>query len=240
MRALIEHSTFDLALLFTGGQYILYSREGRELRPKGITAQTLRLAFVEEPVDSGWLPEGVVRSGTGPAGPFVVKYVSPRCHTLSLVTPRGDAPQAVRVPLPALVFVGLQATYSVWALREEAFSPTAELYRAPLSNVYEDGRICFGSNRPPDVSSQTIGEAWRLFIESPFNADLAGNKSAQHPGDVRAQLQALVDAERYPVDDLVSAAVRRSYFSTSPPIRTVSDMVDYYLLKQELSQENDQ
>lgn len=227
--------------MFANGQYILYRREGKELRAKGVTVQTLRRAFVEEPVDSGWLPEGVIRSGTGRAGPFIVKYIPPSHHVLSLVTPRGrgDSPKPVRVPLPALVFVGLQTTYSVWALREEVFSPLARLYRAPLPNVYEDGRICFGKNRPPEVSSRTIGEAWRLFIESPFNGDLSGNKSAQHPRDVRSQLLALKDVDRYPVDDLVSAARRPGYSSTSLIIETVSDMVDYYLLKKDwVSQEN--
>jgi PRTRC genetic system protein B len=230
-----------MALLFTQGQYLLYTREGGELRAKGVTVQTLRSAFVEEPVDSGWLPEGVIRSGLGPSGPFLVKYIPPRRHTLALGALRGTAVRSVNVPLPALVFAGAQTTYYVWALREEAFSPTADLYRAPLPNVYEDGRICFGSNRPPQVSSQSIGEAWRLFIESPFNGDLAANKSARHSRDVRAQLFALDDVNQYPVDDLLAAARHHPNYFYRTPIRTVSDMVDYLLLNKEPgSQENAQ
>lgn len=235
LRLLIDNSVFDLALIFTGGQYLLYQRQGQELRAKGVSAQALRQAFVQEPVDSGWLPAGVIRSGTGAAGPFVVKYIPPRVQTLSLFKAGGvTPPQLVQVPLPGLVFIGLHTTYSVWALCEETFSPSARLYHAPLPNVYADGRICFGSNRPPEVSAQTIEEAWQLFLTAPFNGDLAASRSRQHPKDVRAQLFALArkKATSYPVDDLVLATHRANVYGAQA-IETVDDLVRVSLLKQD-------
>src|SRR5947209_18586585 len=84
LRHLAAHAEYDAALLFTQGQHVFYYRREGELLSKGVSAQTLRAAFVEEPVDSGWLPEGVVRWGSGQAGTFLVKFIPPGKHTLPL------------------------------------------------------------------------------------------------------------------------------------------------------------
>ncbi len=86
LRHLASHATYEAALLFTQGQYLFYSHHGDALQCKGVSAQTLRAAFVEEPVDSGWLPKEVMRWGSGPAGTFIVKFVPPAIHTLHLST----------------------------------------------------------------------------------------------------------------------------------------------------------
>ena len=76
------------------------------------------------------------------------------------------------------------------------------LYHAPLPNVYNDGKLCFGTNTPPDLNrgeevgkstAQLLQEAWEMFIGSPFNGHLAQDKSKTHPTDVREQLVALGD-----------------------------------------------
>lgn len=239
LRHLVEHAEYDLALLFTQGQYLLYSRVGQELRVKGLAPEVLRAAFVEEPVDSGWLPPGVVRWGSGPAGTFLVRFVPPGRQTLRLVSERGKTPLLITVPLPGLVFAGVnasagggQATYYIWAVAQDTFAPTARLYQAPFPNVYADGHICFGTNRAPEVAWHTLEEAWQLFIASPFNADMASGKSQQYSQDVRRQLCSLEEAQVYPVEDLRRLVQHVSFYSHSPTIETVSDAVAYYLLKE--------
>lgn len=231
LRHLASHATYDAALLFTQGQYLFYSHHGGVLLCKGVSAQTLRAAFVEEPVDSGWLPTGVMRWGSGPAGTFIVKFVAPALHTLHLSTHDPSQPRVICVPLPGLVFAGVHSTYYVWALREDRLVPAATLYRAPLPNVASDGHICFGSNHAPAVSWETLDVAWRLFIDSPFNADMVGGKSVTFAQDVRHQLLALAAAKAtsYPVDDLRPHA---EGFSMSEPaaMQTVEDVVERYLL----------
>jgi Prokaryotic E2 family D len=237
---LIEHEEFDVALLFTRGMYILYCRTGRELIPKGLSPETLRAAFVGEPVDSGWLSPDVKRCGSGPTGPFAVKFIPPGKHTLRLSTGDPSKPLVVSVPLPGLVFAGVntslggtQATYYVWAIQEEEFDPTAALFQVPLTNVYDDGRICFGENHPPKAARETIDRAWRLFIDSLFTGEMAGGKSRQHPQDVRSYLIALNEADRYPVEDLERFERQSGFYPPSPRVKTVSDAVEKYILMEE-------
>src|SRR5271170_5165357 len=101
IRHLAIHAEYEAALLFTRGQYVLYYHSGAELICKGLSAQTLRAAFVEEPVDSGWLPEGVVRWGSGPAGTFMVKYIPPGKQRLHLSTQNPAESLIIAPMLPA-------------------------------------------------------------------------------------------------------------------------------------------
>jgi len=165
IRHLAAHAQYEAALLFTRGQYLLYYHSGAELICKGLSAQTLRAAFIEEPVDSGWLPEGVVRWGSGPAGTFIVKFVPPGKQELHLSIQNPAEPLIITPTLPALVFAGVQSTYYVWALPTGSYYPLTPLCHAPFPNVYPDGHICFGSNRPSAVSWETLDEAWHLFLD---------------------------------------------------------------------------
>jgi PRTRC genetic system protein B len=229
IRYLVEHAQYDAALLFTRGQYILYRRDGAEVACKGVEALTLRTAFVQEPVDSGWLPEGVLRWGSGPAGIFMVKFVPPGKQRIHLGT------QTIEPPLPALLFAGVNRIYYVWALRGKTCDSSAQLFHAPFPNVYSDGRICFGNNRPPQVGEQTFNEAWQLFLTSPFNADMTSGKSQAEPSDVRRQLiqLAVENAKRYPVQDLKPYIGGQSYLVRHKELRTANDVIDHYLLKKE-------
>ncbi len=240
LRYLIEHEEFDVALLFTRGMYILYRRVGQELIPKGLSPATLRAAFVGEPVDSGWLSPDVKRCGSGPTGPFAVKFIPPGKHTLRLGTGDPSQPLEVSVPLPGLVFAGVnaastgtQATYYVWAIQEEEFDPTATLFHAPLTNVYSNGRICFGENHPPEAGRETIDRAWGLFIDSLFTGEMAEGKSRQHPQEVRRLLLTLEQVNRYPVEDLERFERQSGRYPPSPAVQTVSDAVEKYILMEE-------
>jgi len=240
LRHLIEYAEYDLALLFTRGQYVLYSRVGNQLRTKGVSVEALRAAFVEEPVDSGWLPPGVVRWGSGPGGTFLVTFIPPGQHTLHFTTQNVGKTRNVTVALPGLIYAGVNGageeasgTYYVWAIQEAKFDPAARLYHAPFPNVSTgDGRICFGSNTAPPVSWKTIEAAWQLFVDAPFNADMAAFKSRQHPQDVRRQLLSLEGAERYPVSDLRPFEGGAISMHSTPPVQTVSDAINFYFLKE--------
>jgi PRTRC genetic system protein B len=233
IRHLATHAQYNAALLFTHGQYLLYYRRGAEVVCKGLAAESLRAAFLQEPVDSGWLPEGVVRCGSGPAGAFFVKFIPPSKHQLHLSTQDLAEPLVIAPPLPALVFAGVHTTSYVWALQSNHYDPSAPLFHAPFPNVYPDGHICWGSNRPPEISPKTLEETWHLFLSSPFNQDMATGKSQEYSQDVRRQLLVLAQTEApdYPVEDLVSYVIDRPLWTNKPTMRTLNDVVDYYLLK---------
>jgi PRTRC genetic system protein B len=206
----------EAELLFLEGQYLLHwqEREGGE-RFKFLSPETLRLAFGQEPEDSGWLPGGILRWGRGAGGEWLVKYRPPGRHRLVLVGVSGE----LSVPLPGLVFAGAGERYYLWAVKRRPEGPGAPLFQAPLPNIYPGGQICFGENRPPRASTGTFEEAWRLFISSPFNGELAGGKSGRHPGDIRRQWQELALAGRlkYPLRDLVP--LRRPGYSLEEALK---------------------
>ena len=201
-----EHS----ALLFLNGQYALrYLDERAGLQVKWLAPEAVRAAFSRIGVDSGWLPPEVRRWGHTPRGEYAVMFVPAQKHTLRLVnTWEGRVPSKrllkIDVPLPALVFAGIGTTYCLWACRTVP-RPEAAAHVAPLPNVGRDGHICFGDNHPPSAGPDTLTQAWKIFMSSPFNDHLIGDASRAYPRDVREQLLALAEsrADTYPVDDLV-------------------------------------
>ena len=199
-------STIQAELLFIeGGTYIFHYQSGDSSKYKCLSPATLRAAFANTPIDSGWInPEsGIVRWGTGSAGEWTIKFVPPQKHEINLLESKH------LVALPALVFLGLKSDYWVWAIKGSKFDPEADAFHVPLPNVYLHsyqpcGRICWGDNKPPVASPNTIKKAWELFISSPFNKHLSDGKSRAQPSDVRLQLEKAVKRSSYPVKDLVS------------------------------------
>jgi len=195
----------EAALLFVQGQYLLHTREGNVDRVKFLAPASVRQAFTLERIDSGWLPEGVCRWGTGPAGDWMLAYHKPQVYEIQVEMKENRPPRRLKVPLPALAFFGCDDNYYLWALRGVSLEPKAQLYRAPLPNINEHGLICFGSNQRPRVSAASFAEAWRLFLAAPFNDHHADGLSREFPEDVRRQLAKLYRerAKRYPARDLV-------------------------------------
>lgn len=212
------------------GQY-LYQSQGEDgsIRYKFLSPQSVRLAFSQEPVDSGWLPPELCRWGYGPSGAWAVMFVPPAKHSLWLpsvvVSSEGNEARpgeiqaanregeltAVEVTLPGLVFAGVGQNYYLWAVKEDTFTPEALAFHAPLPNVYGDGRICWGSNRVESATAQNLPAAWKLFISSPFNLHLVGGKSKRHPQTVLEEVREIASSpsghksrrRRFPLRDLV-------------------------------------
>jgi hypothetical protein len=218
----------EAEILCFRGQYLLHWEEGGVDHHKLLSAAALQAAFSGQPVDSGWLPSGIVRCGEGTQGRFAVKWVPPGRHTLSVdwVLEAGEEGsrsarrQDLSVPLPGMVFLGVGGTYYVWASNEGSFNPASGVFAAPLPNVYPDGRVCWGSNVPPVASPAAMEDVWRLFIGSPFNADLSAGKSKQFPNDIRGMLaRVAMQEESYPLGDLV----QRSSYVERPTLGSVVD-----------------
>jgi PRTRC genetic system protein B len=196
----------DAAIFFVDGQYAFRSRdEGRD-RLKFIAPSAVRQAFSHEPVDSGWLPAGAVRWGTGSRGDWLAAYRPAARYRLLFAGDGQAGEQRLTVPLPGLVFLGVGAHYYLWAIREDEFMPSAELFHAPLPNAGHTGLICFGANPHPKVAGGGFEAAWKTFVESPFSDHHRGGKSRSFPDDVMGQLLRLAGrgAKTYPRADLVA------------------------------------
>lgn len=194
----------ERAIFFCQGQ-IFYSRlSGNTQTDKPISANTYKRSGAEVEIDTGWLSPHIVRCGEGPKGQIVLSYKEPARRQI-LVHIKGTEPTKLTLPLPGLILAGVGASYHIFAIREQEFSPNAQLFYAPFPNVDSRGRICFGGNRVEKTSPQGMDEVWRLFFASPFNADQMQNKSLEQNTDVRLMLKKVAreKPETYPLGDLV-------------------------------------
>ena len=186
------------------GQYLLTIRNGKNLQYKFLDSATVNAAFKNAPVDSSWIPANVIRCGSTPKGNFVALFVPAQKHVLLIQDINGRRNIERTLYLPSLVFFGYASTYYIWAIKETAFTPNSQLYRAPLPNVFDTNTICWGANKKPKVSIETINDAWTLFKDSPFNGHTSSSKAKNHRGDVRTLLLDLAQSgAKFPLDELL-------------------------------------
>ena len=203
----------NAALFFLGSDemFAFYWRDTHngQQHCKLLAADAVRAAFQPMPFDSGWMPPGTLRFGCDATGTrWLSIFIPPaRCPLSIIDNDLGTVP--VEVPLPGFIFTGCGRSYWIWAVKDAQITPETPLYHAPLSNVGGNGSICFGANRPPEADGATTQEAFRLFLDSPFNGHLANNKSRKHPGDIRYLLQDMARLQVFPYDDLYPIATQQ-------------------------------
>lgn len=187
------------SLEFYNGQILYRSQNGNGEEARFLSPSAVCAAFRNAPIDSGWLAPGVIRCGATPSGEFAVLFVPPQKHSIVIAGRK----RSLDVNLPAFVFFGYHNSFYVWSIKEKEFRAGAEVFRAPLPNVFAEGSICWGENRPPKAGAATITNAWSLFISSPFTDHAADLKSKSHERDVR-QLLISLGGSPFPLTDLVS------------------------------------
>lgn len=182
------------SLEFFDGQILFRSTStnGSGEKLKFLNPAAVAAAFQRAPIDSGWLPLGVIRCGHTALGDFAVLSVAAQKTRVEIE----GRTRALEVHLPAFVFLGIGPAFYVWATVEKEVTPQARLYVAPLPNVFSDGRICWGQNKPPRASAATIADTWKLFITSPFSDHAANNKARGYDRDVRPLLVSLARAKK--------------------------------------------
>jgi PRTRC genetic system protein B len=187
------------ALYFLEGQYLFCWQEAGQTKSKLVAPESARIAFAQEPIDSHWMPEHIVRSGVNLHGQWIVQFLPPQQYAIDL-----DHTQII-VPLPALVFAAIGTSYYLWAIKEKRFNAKALAYHAPLPNISATGKLCFGSNRPPVAAMHQIELAKQTFFGARFNSDLSNGKSQKEPDNIIVQLQAIAQTRRktYPMNDLM-------------------------------------
>lgn len=191
------------SLHFTDGQIFWQSHTTGTIKP--IAAESVRAAFSKEPMDSGWIPPGVVRWGNGSKGQWMCEWIAPNIYTMTLEL--GGVQTTITVPMPSLIWFGQGKSFYIWAAKQKAFRPDAELFAAPLPNVTaKTGIICFGGQNTNRVEKGGFERAWELFWAMAFNRDHSGDKSNAHKEDITKQLLALAKSKSktYPLGDMVS------------------------------------
>lgn len=193
--------TPQAAILILENEFLLVAEDGGKLTQKYISPGAVREAFASEPVDSGWIPEGVRRWGLSSKGAWMLRFNPPAVYSAWLP----DRKQPVKTPMPALVFFGIGKAYYIWATRGSAFDPKAQLFNAPCANVNELGLICWGLNPHQDVS-KGFDRMWKLFWEAPFSGDHESGANGRMAELARALAKKKV--ERFPEAELTPLSHR--------------------------------
>jgi PRTRC genetic system protein B len=198
----------DAAILFFKGQLVFKWKDGSIEKSKCISMAAAQQSFSNMQVDSGWLTPEIVRWGSGLKGEWFIAWLPPAHHQIKLLTTNSKELKrhiSITVPLPGLVFIGVENNYHVLAVKEEVFSPAANIYVSPLPNISSDAKICFGNNSLPPFSTKNSKKVIELFFDAPFNGDYCSQKSRKYPEDIRLMLVELASrkARRYPKKDLV-------------------------------------
>lgn len=193
----------EAALFWIGDQLLFQTRKDDAQISKFVSSAAVRQAFVNEPIDSGWLPPNVSRCGQSSRGTWMVRILPPAQYNLRMAGQQ----RALRVPLPGLVWFGQANHYYIFAMKaRECGKPSGEIFHAPLPNVNGFGLICFGQNDHPNVADGGFDKAWRTFWEAPFNDDHSSGKSKQNSNNINDLLRSLARQKMqvYPESDLVS------------------------------------
>ncbi len=139
--------------------------------------------------------------GNTRSGPLFALYVEPKPRRLALQDVAGQPPRRFMLPLPGFIFLCSPGRPPwVFAVKKKPTKDTDIVYRAPLCNVFEDGRTCPGNhiypNRPADIPQS--------FFVSFFSATgNLGNRSQQFPNNVIRLWECLDNKKKYPLEDLV-------------------------------------
>jgi PRTRC genetic system protein B len=191
----------DAALCIIGEEYWIQYLDGEKQAGKFLSPAAVRSAFRNEPIASGWLPEGVRQWGSGSRGDWMVSHYKPAVYTFAI---SGRA-RKLTAPMPALIWFGINHNYYIFAMLGDKFEPKAQLFHAPVANVNNKGLICFGENEHPDVKKGGFEKTWHTFWEAPFNNHQDDGKSVSQKDDINKKLLELAKAKAqfYPVSDLV-------------------------------------
>lgn len=200
------------ALFFLEGHYQLSWREGAVERTKFLTPSQIGRAFsTKDAFDSGWLETNVIRFAQEKKTQKILSCLPAGRRKIFITDPRpaaerddaSDSILELEVPLPSLLLIGLGQKYYLWATLDKTINQKSKIYAAPFPNLNESGEICFGANAKPECRLDTIETVWRLILDSPFNADNAGDRCRTHPDDARKFLLALRGKKAFPKDALI-------------------------------------
>ena len=150
---------------------------------------------------TGLLPAETLWWQNTRGGPLYALYDAPQTRVLTLQTDLKKPPKRFKVPLPGFLFLCSPGQMPwVFAVKKKPTKETDIVYRAPLANIFNNGRSCPGSHRYPNRVNDMIHSFFVSFFSS--TADLR-NRSKKFPGNVIALWSFLDGKKKFPLNDLV-------------------------------------
>ena len=150
---------------------------------------------------SGLLPTNTLWWQNTRHGPIVALYEEPKVRTLALQELADKPPRRFKIPLPGLIFLCSPGTPpSVFAVKKRPTKETDTVFKAPLCNVYADGRSCPGNHKYPTRVADIVESFFVSFFTAA--AELR-NRSIAFPTNVIHLWEHLHKKKTFPLNDLV-------------------------------------
>ncbi len=178
------------------------SFDGDLTQTKIVSAMDVAHALARElSYTTGLLPEGTLWWTNTARGPLFALYSPPQVRKVALQVGIDKPTKRFQIPLPGLVFLCRPAAPPwVYAVEKKPEAESDTVFKAPLANVFADGRSCPGSHKYPVDVRESIDS----FFVSFFSAagDLLG-RSKKYPNNV-LEMWAFLDGKKtFPIGDLV-------------------------------------
>lgn len=150
----------------------------------------------------GQIPKGYVDMAYSDSSHFkvVLRYpsvVRPYYYSIS------KKDRLFLIPFPETLFcfdIGGRRTQYCFAVNDKE-----QVCDYPFPNVYSSGKICWGGNTLPNISSLTDVESMaELFFNAPFNGHLYTSESTTLNTSIEGLLRHLETMDRFPSEILVS------------------------------------
>ena len=167
-----------------------------------VSAMDVSLALSSElSFNTGLLPPGTIWWQNTKHGALYALYVEPGIRKLALQVEAGMPPYRFTIPLPGFIFLCFPSQPPwVFAVKKKPTKEKDIVYKAPLCNIFSNGRSCPGSHRYP----ARVADIVESFFVSYFTttAELS-DRSRKYPDNVVRLWKSLDKKKKFPMQDLV-------------------------------------
>ncbi len=152
-------------------------------------------------LDTGLLPPDTLWWAAAQPTPVYALWRSPRKWKVALQMKPFEPAERLEIPMPGLIFI-CQAGRppAIFAAKKRPLRYEDKVYRAPIFNVFSDGRSCPGNHKYPERIAEIPESFFLAFFTT---AGDAAERSRKHPKDLARLWHELNGAARFPTADLV-------------------------------------
>jgi len=176
--------------------------EGDAVESRIVSAIDVGMALAGElHFSSGLLPENTLWWQNTRAGGIWAIYEPPKVRKVAILLKLGESPERVTIPLPGFIFLCSPGKAPwVFGMRKKPTKEDDTVYKAPVLNVFQNGRTCGGNNQYP-LRVQDIIE--NFFVSFFTHEGEVGGRSQKFPNDVYRLWRFLNGKQEFPMDDMV-------------------------------------
>ena len=150
---------------------------------------------------TGLLPRDTLWWMNTKRGPVTAVYDPPQIRKVALQVSAAKHPARYLLPLPGFIFLCTPGREPwVYATKRRPAAQDDEVFKAPLLNVFANGRTCPGTQKYAREANETIKLFWISFFT--HAADMS-SRSKRFPKDITDLWKSLDRKSEFPVEDLV-------------------------------------